>query len=269
MAPNDALRRHWAASIFPEMSPQEFDALKEDIRLNGLLGEIVLLDDEVLDGWHRLRACRELGIDPRFRQHQGSDPLGYVLSMNLRRRHLRKIFLSLAAAAASNTTKGGARVTAQNCGLTHEQAAKLFGVGVRMVDEASRFLESEKKGLIARELSDAVRGERISLWDAMKLSHLSLERQREALNRDKRGSKRSPVNRYRSHGFDDRFDAISRAALKLSNQVAKMEAIVGINLDRRQRLAGLCHSLELRFAREAAALEGTSVGVYLMPVEDV
>lgn len=43
-----------------------FIELKQDIQKNGQLVPILLRDGKVLDGRHRLRACRELGIDVRY-----------------------------------------------------------------------------------------------------------------------------------------------------------------------------------------------------------
>ena len=49
--------------VLPDLSPDEFDALLEDIRCRGVQLPIeVATEDEVLDGHQRLRACAELGI---------------------------------------------------------------------------------------------------------------------------------------------------------------------------------------------------------------
>ena len=49
--------------VLPDLSPDEFDALLEDIRCRGVQLPIeVTTEDEVLDGHQRLRACAELGI---------------------------------------------------------------------------------------------------------------------------------------------------------------------------------------------------------------
>jgi len=85
--PEDAIA-HPAAELFPLMSEDEFHELTEDIRTNGLLEAIVLTPSgQVLDGRHRLMACREAGIEPTFSTHAG-DPWIFVISANLHRRHL-------------------------------------------------------------------------------------------------------------------------------------------------------------------------------------
>ena len=80
---------HPAAELFPFMSDEELDELAADIRAHGLLEPIVLLDGLVLDGRNRLRACEAAGVEPRFVDWDGSgDPAAWVISKNLKRRHL-------------------------------------------------------------------------------------------------------------------------------------------------------------------------------------
>jgi hypothetical protein len=128
MASSNQLSVHPAAAIFPRMAEPEFQNLKEDVVKNGLLDEIVIFKDEILDGRSRLRACFESGIPPRFREYDGSDPLGFAISKNLRRRHLTTSQRALIAAQVANQPWGGARNKPQNCGLTHAEAATRFGV---------------------------------------------------------------------------------------------------------------------------------------------
>jgi N6-adenosine-specific RNA methylase IME4 len=70
------------------MTPEEFAALCADIAKRGLLEPIVAYEGMVLDGRHRYQACVETGVEPRFREYDGDDPVGYVVSSNVHRRHL-------------------------------------------------------------------------------------------------------------------------------------------------------------------------------------
>ena len=54
------------SKIFPPMTEDEYARLEESIRESGLLEEITLWRGTVIDGFHRLRACLRLGVEPRF-----------------------------------------------------------------------------------------------------------------------------------------------------------------------------------------------------------
>lgn len=79
---------HPLCTFFPRMPDAEFEALREDIKANGLRQKIVLHDGMILDGSHRYRACIEAGIAPQFVDYNGDNLLAYVRSVNLHRRHM-------------------------------------------------------------------------------------------------------------------------------------------------------------------------------------
>src|SRR5262245_11005939 len=85
---NSELGFHPLADVFPLLEGEEFDDLVADIRANGLREPIILFEGAVLDGRNRFRACQAAGMQAAFRSYLGKDPLGYVISANLRRRHL-------------------------------------------------------------------------------------------------------------------------------------------------------------------------------------
>jgi hypothetical protein len=74
--------------LFPRLGDEELQELAEDIRQNGLLNDIVLLGGKILDGRNRHEACRIAGVEPRFKEFEGDDPVAWVVSQNLHRRHL-------------------------------------------------------------------------------------------------------------------------------------------------------------------------------------
>lgn len=80
---------HPAAELFPMLDEEAFAALKQDIERHGQRVPIAMYGGAVLDGRNRLRACRELGIAPLVVDVPLEvDPWVYVVSLNLRRRHL-------------------------------------------------------------------------------------------------------------------------------------------------------------------------------------
>lgn len=82
------LKQHALSAIFPSLPDDELQALAADIKAHGLHESIVLYKGEVLDGWHRVQACKIAGINPRTIDYKGSDPRAYVKSKNWHRRHL-------------------------------------------------------------------------------------------------------------------------------------------------------------------------------------
>lgn len=81
---------HRFADIFPLLAGPEYDELVSDIRVSGLIEPIVTYEDKILDGRNRYRACRDACVEPRFISFDGDDALAFVISLNLRRRHLNE-----------------------------------------------------------------------------------------------------------------------------------------------------------------------------------
>jgi N6-adenosine-specific RNA methylase IME4 len=80
---------HEAASVFSLLEGVEFAALLEDIKQYGVIEPVWLYQGRVLDGRKRVRACEQLGIEPPTRMWTGDgSPLAFVVSENLKRRHL-------------------------------------------------------------------------------------------------------------------------------------------------------------------------------------
>lgn len=159
---------HAAVYLFPEMQEQEFAELKEDIRLNGLQMPILVAEGQIVDGRHRLRACRELGIVPRFETlHAANDSIAQaVISINLYRRHLTEGQRALIAARLSNSRVGSNQHTAG--AVSQQQIASELGISVDSVLRGKKVL---KNGI--PELVEAVSSGRLNISSAAKLAELS------------------------------------------------------------------------------------------------
>lgn len=92
-----ALTFHEIANIFPLLRGEELTGLVEDIQENGLIEPIWLYEGKILDGRNRYLACCEAGIEPLFRQYEGDDPIGFVISLNIKRRDLTSTAKAIAA----------------------------------------------------------------------------------------------------------------------------------------------------------------------------
>lgn len=77
------------ADYFPMMDKARFEDLKIGIARDGQTFPISRFKGQILDGRNRLRACQELGIEPKFIDLPDSeDPMSYVWNANGRRRDL-------------------------------------------------------------------------------------------------------------------------------------------------------------------------------------
>jgi protein gp37 len=161
------LEIHPAALIMPPMSDDEFKEFKEDISGNGLLEPIVLFQGKVFDGRNRYNACTELGIDVFAIEWEGGmDPIEYVVSKNIHRRHLSASQRAVAAAKAldfytkeakerqresggdrGNQYTGGKVADSPkldepaSTGKATEKAGKVFDVSKNTVNSAKNVLE--------------------------------------------------------------------------------------------------------------------------------
>ena len=93
---------HPLANIFPLLEGQQFRELVEDIRIHGLREPIILYDGAILDGRNRFNACYAAQVATRFKTYDGKDALAFVISKNLRRRHLDASQRALIAAQISD-----------------------------------------------------------------------------------------------------------------------------------------------------------------------
>jgi ParB-like chromosome segregation protein Spo0J len=64
---------------------ERFDSLVASIREHGLRRPITMYQSKILDGRQRFRACLAAGVEPRFEEYTGDDPVGFVTIANLMR----------------------------------------------------------------------------------------------------------------------------------------------------------------------------------------
>lgn len=173
---------HDVANIFPEMGAAEFDALCADIAANGLREAPWLYQGAVIDGRHRIRACEKLGIPCPTRVYSGDDPVSFVVSLNLHRRHLDASQRAMVAARLANMKVGGDRVSEHSANLqnavSQSQAAELLNVSTRSVAAATKVRDEG-----APELVRAVESGRVSVSTAATIAEAPKAKQVEIVAR--------------------------------------------------------------------------------------
>lgn len=134
------MKIHPVAELFPMLSDPELAELGEDIKRNGQINPIVVRGNEVLDGRNRLAACRAAGVDPIITEFHGDDPIAFIVSANLRRRHLTDSQRAMIAAELSRFGRGRPRKEekVQPCAFSQREAADLLDVSRRSVQDAKK-----------------------------------------------------------------------------------------------------------------------------------
>lgn len=173
------LAQHPLSCAFPAMSAEDFQALKDDIAANGQREPVMVYEGMVLDGWHRYRACADLGLKVKQFTFSDGDPVAFVKSQNLHRRHLTGSQRTAALVACSEwfPPRRPNKVEATSTLLkSNKEIAKEAGVSVRTVTDTKAakkagLLDAVRDGaMTASEAANVVRGKptkpvRLAPWD--------------------------------------------------------------------------------------------------------
>lgn len=180
LCPPVPVRFHPLAALLPWLAPAEMDALREDIGANGVREPIVFLGAELLDGRHRYQCARDLGLPYPRRDFgdldsDGPDPLAFVISLNLARRHLSEAQRASVAAKLANMPQGFRSDLQPSANLPEvpaavfstRRAADLLKVSERSVTAVRAILRDGAPELVA-----ALDADRVSVAAAADLATL-------------------------------------------------------------------------------------------------
>lgn len=188
--PGEKVEIHPIASLFPAMAADELVDLTKDVAEHGVRRPVVFWGGKLIDGRHRLQAAVAAGLAcPRVDLDIEDDPVAFVVSENLQRRHLtvsqRAIMATklIGLAPGSNqyrkltersveksqekqtTTEGVLINTPTKEVVSVAQAAKSVGVSVDSVNRAKRVVAN-----VSPELVQAVEEGKMSLNAAAKIA---------------------------------------------------------------------------------------------------
>jgi ParB/RepB/Spo0J family partition protein len=181
---------HPAADAFPMMEEEELEELAADIKAHGLLMPLFVghLDGKtvLVDGRNRREACRRAGVVPNHTVlSDWEDPINYILSANIARRHLNK----------------GQRAMA---------VAKIWSVS----DQTSRQISDQTKVSKTRLISASVVLKHApDLASQVLLGHISLD--------NAYGEAR--IRKGRAETYEARFNALKAAAPDLAEMVTESQ----------------------------------------------
>ncbi len=217
---DNATPAHEYAEFFALHEGPPLWELSNRIKANGLREPIVLLDGKILDGRRRELACIRAKIKPTYREFgskktDGTDPLEFVIDINLHRRHLGEGERAIAAAKYKTAKSGRPAVTVvcqtpsidgvspevSEIPVTNAQAAERFDTSPSSVDRASRVIANGTPALQA-----AVADDTLSVSDAARVAGEPAKVQNQAVQDVKDGNARTAtaaVAQEREPGADD------------------------------------------------------------------
>ena len=141
---------HPAADVLELIEGEEFEKLVADIGANGQRDAITLIrvspgtkpaSFQILDGRNRYRAVLRLKKTPAFHYYDGKDPIGFVESKNVHRRHLTPSQRAMIAAKFAKLRDGVRQVGKFAEVPTQKQAATKLSVSERAVRSARVVLD--------------------------------------------------------------------------------------------------------------------------------
>jgi N6-adenosine-specific RNA methylase IME4 len=140
------------------MNDAEFNELCGDMAKHGYRPEnpIITYQGKILDGRNRFNATEKVGVLPMFVEFCGDDPLAFVLSQNLHRRHLnesQRAMIAAQMAKLENGQAGNGRSSANLQSYSQAEAAKKLSVSPRLVANAKRVYEIAPTEII-KEITD-------------------------------------------------------------------------------------------------------------------
>ncbi len=185
---------HPICLLIPSADEDELQDLTDDIRAHGLIDPIVLFEGMILDGRNRAAACERAGVAPRYVHFAAGreDALIFVVSHNIKRRHLTKQGIADALVAAEDfnlhyrlSSTAGSQETAEaraavikitepRTSSSRKLAEAAGGVVSHAMIAATR--KVKEKG--EPELQEAVKRGRIGVQDAAKAADLPPEQQK-------------------------------------------------------------------------------------------
>lgn len=151
-----------AADLWPMLPPGDVEALRADITRRGMVHPLVTYTDPagvrwLIDGRNRRAALEGTDIDPSVVAYDGDDPDGFVLSVNLQRRHATASQLAMVAASAITARAGGDRDPSRK--ITESKSAdvgSLAGVSPKSLSDARYLLDHKHDDFVRMVMAGAV-----------------------------------------------------------------------------------------------------------------
>jgi N6-adenosine-specific RNA methylase IME4 len=211
---------HPLADIFPLIEGAEYDELVADIKAHGVREPIWFYEDQILDGRNRYLASGDADRNCPSRVYKGNDPLGFVISLNLKRRHLDESQRAVVAAKIANLKLGDNQHRKEGPpigggSVSAADAAKMLNVGKRSVERAKQVIDDG-----TAELQQAVERGDVSVSAAADVASLPQEEQADIVARGEKEILKAAVA-IRARKNEERVAAKAEALTEISrNSIA-------------------------------------------------
>ena len=183
------------------MEGQSFRDLCDDIQEHGLIEPIWMWHGQIIDGRNRYRACLEVDVEPRMREYPcaESELVPFVVSLNLKRRHLNEAQRAMVAAKIANLGEGRPKETAGIQAVSQSNAAELLNVSRDSVHQARKV---QQQG--TPELVKAVEQGKVSVSAAAAIASQPKEEQRRVIAADDHKAIVAEANRIKRENKNQR-----------------------------------------------------------------
>lgn len=222
MSSTNGYKDHPLSSVLPLMTDADLKELSEDISRNGLRAPITLYENKILDGRNRYRACQMANVEPRVRNFTTGDPIAFIVSANVHRRHLTESQRALVAAKIANLNHGQT-VRAANLPIskTQSEAAQELSVSPRSVRTAKTVLRDAP----AKEIKAIERGEK-TISAVAKEVKAKKEKSVERLDKTGHAIPESIIPEWdRAESFAETLRALSRIKVAVESGIEQHDAI--------------------------------------------
>lgn len=247
-------------NIFPEMIQEDYQRLKSDIQQNGYdaRNPVWLYDGEILDGWHRQKACDEIGKIPVYKDFIGSDQeaISFVMRTN-RRRNLTSSQWACIATEAEELITGIKEKVEQE---RREKQAETQKSGAKVQLIVPQVKDTSK--LASTKVSELFNTNRTYISDAAKLK----ETKPEVFEQVKRGEKTfTEVKREEKKEYQkERFEALE---IKELDPISKKYDVIVIDPPwKMEKIAREVAPLQVGF--DYPTMEIEEIKNFVLPSED-
>lgn len=240
------LEIHPICKLFPEMSKDDLQALKDDIQENGQRVELLVYDGKIYDGRNRYTVLCELEKEPMVKVVDKEPTVREILALNLHRRHLTASQRAAIAAEllpkirVESEKQNGAKAPFAKLqkGCTDnvipfragQEAARIVGgTSERHVNSAA-FVKANNK-----ELFEQVKAGEVSIgWAEKKIKGETPQYKSKSPKEDKRKYEGTD---FAGHQVPKKIEEVFKAAYKLMNFYDDMRKL-GRQIASQCRLAG-------------------------------